>query len=52
VTRIRHVHLLALLIAAALLAGCGATAEDPQNDPIATEPATFGTATFDASTWR
>ena len=51
-TRLRHVHFLALLIAAVLLAGCGATVEDPQNDPSATEPATFGTATFGASTWR
>jgi hypothetical protein len=39
------------LTAAVLLAGCGATAEDPQNDPT-TAPASFDEATFDASTWR
>lgn len=51
-TLARRSPLLALLTAAVLLAGCGATAEDPQIDPATTEPATFGTATFDASTWR
>ena len=52
VRRTRVLAILALVAATLLLAACGATAEDPQNDPAATTPATFGEATFDASTWR
>jgi hypothetical protein len=52
VTPARRGPLLALLTAAVLLAGCGASAGDPQNDPATTAPASFDEATFDASAWR
>lgn len=48
----RERGLLALLMAAVLLAGCGATADDPQDGTATAAPATFDAATFDASTWR
>jgi ABC-type glycerol-3-phosphate transport system substrate-binding protein len=52
VTRTRSLAAVALLAAVLLLAACGATATDPESDPEIAGAATFGDATFDASTWR
>jgi hypothetical protein len=44
----------ALLLATLVLSACGAATVEPEANPATDEaaPATFGDATFDASTWR